>query len=153
MSLRKVASVLVGLGLVIGLMGAGIGASFTDTATATANIHVGTFNIDISSTAPGVVTVDGTSVTYTCPTIQSSAAGSCAFPFTVTSTGSIPATVTVAVTTAPASPFVDLLGSQAPVTLNQGQAHTYAGGVSWPELGNSNLGAATSITYTVSAVQ
>jgi predicted ribosomally synthesized peptide with SipW-like signal peptide len=151
MKLRKIAATLMAAGLMLGLLGSGVGASFTDTATAVANINVGTLNVDISSTATGVVTVDGTSVTYTCPTIQSSAAGSCAFPFTVTSTGSIPANITVAVTSAPAAPFTDLLGSVTPFVLNQGQAHVFAGGVSWPALGNANLGQSTSITYTISA--
>jgi hypothetical protein len=150
MSLRKFASVLVGLGLVVGLMGAGIGASFTDSATATTSIHVGTFNIDISSTAPGVVTVDGTSVTYTCPDIQSSAAGSCAFPFTITNTGSMAANITVSATT-PASPFSDMLGAVTPFSLAGGAHHDFAAGIQWTELGQSNLNQQVQIVYTIGA--
>ena len=151
MSVRKFAGLLMAFGLTVGLLGNGVGAAFTDTANAVANINVGTFNVDISTTDPSAVTVDGTSVTITCPTIQSSAAGQCAFPFTITSTGSIPANVSIAVTTAPAAPFTDLLGAVSPFVLTQGQSHLFNGGISWPELTNAQLGMSTSITYTISA--
>jgi hypothetical protein len=138
-------------GLTVGLIGAGVGANFTDSATAVANISVGTFNVDVSTTVTGCTVVDGTSVTCTLPTIQSSVAGTAAFPFTITSTGSIPANITVAVTTAPAAPFTDALGVVTPFTLTQGQSHLFNGGLSWPELVNAQLGMSTSITYTISA--
>jgi hypothetical protein len=138
-------------GLMVGLIGAGVGANFTDSATAVANISVGTFNVDISTTVPGAVTVDGTSVTITCPTIQSSVAGTCAFPFTITSTGTIPANISIAVTIAPAAPFTDALGAVAPFVLTQGQSHLFNGGLAWPELTNTQLGMSFSITYTISA--
>jgi hypothetical protein len=38
MNLRKIAGVLVAGGLMVGLLGAGVGATFTDSATATANV-------------------------------------------------------------------------------------------------------------------
>ena len=150
MTLRKAAGLLVAAGLMLGLVGAGVSAVFTDSATATTTIHVGTFNIDISSSAPGVVTVDGTSVTYQCPDILSSVAGSCAFPFTITNTGTIPANITVSATTPP-SPFSDMLGAVAPFQLAGGAHHDFAAGIQWTELGQGNLGQAVSITYTINA--
>jgi hypothetical protein len=40
-----------------------------------------------------------------------------------------------------------------PVTLNQGQSHTYAAGLAWAELSNDELGDEVSITYTVTAAE
>ena len=80
MSLRKVASVLVGLGLVIGLMGAGVGASFTDSATATANITSARFASPSARARGGVVSQrEPHRHLHAAPTIQSSAAGRCPF--------------------------------------------------------------------------
>jgi hypothetical protein len=147
MTLRKIASVMVAFGLVLGLFGAGISAQFTDSATAGMNINVGTFNVDISSPQG---TVSGSTVTFTAPTIQSSAPGSAPFAFTVTSTGSIPAVVSVSATSV-AAPFSDILGPVATFTLSQGESHVFNAGLQWAELFNADLGASRSITYTVSA--
>jgi len=171
MSLRKIAGVLVGLGLIVGLMGAGIGATFTDTATATANISVGTFGISLSSTQ-GIVTCpagrlapDGAcTIVYNAPTIQSSAPSSAPFSFTVTENGSMPALIhVVGVVTAsggvtPLATFTDLLGSPADVTLTgvsgaPANAKTYSGGLSWPMLSNNDLGSTHTVTYTITATQ
>jgi hypothetical protein len=156
MSIRKVAGLLVAFGLMVGLISSGVGASFTDSATAVANIHVGTFSIAISSTTPnavvdGVVGGNAKTVTLACPTIQSSAAGTCPLEFTITNTGSIPANITVAITSAPASPFTDILGPVTPFQLAAGAHQDFNGGVSWPTLTNSQLGSSTSITYTITA--
>jgi predicted ribosomally synthesized peptide with SipW-like signal peptide len=156
MSLRKVAGLLIAFGLMVGLIGSGVGASFTDQASAVANIQVGTFAIQITSSTPGAV-VDGTvggytkTVTLTCPTIQSSAAGSCPLQFTITNEGSMPANITVAVSTAPAAPFTDILGPVTPFVLAAGGHQDFAAGLQWPALDNSALGMATSITYTITA--
>ena len=81
MNLRKVAGLLVAGGLMVGLLGAGVGAQFTDSATATANVAVGTFGMSITAVAPAggtaVVSLDGKSVTITCSDVVSSAAGHC----------------------------------------------------------------------------
>ena len=161
MSLRKIAGVLVGLGLVVGMMGAGIGASFVDSASATANIAVGTFGLSITSTTAGAVVVNtGTAgnssvhtVTYDCPTILSSKPGSCPLQLTLTNTGTIPMTVAVAWNTVPV-PF------QAIPMLN---SYSLAGGESKPipqagimwgqQLTDANLGQTISITYTFTATQ
>ena len=149
MTLRKIAAALAALGLVLGLVGAGVSATFQDTASAEMTIHVGTFDIEISSTQGSVV---GDTVTFHAPTIQSSAPGSAPFVFTVTSTGSIPALIHVAVTD-PGTPFTDLLGPLADFTLNQGQSHVFHAGLAWPELGMSDLGDGHAITYTITATQ
>ena len=155
MSLRKVASVLVGLGLVIGLMGAGIGASFTDSATATTNIKVGTFAVNIVApvTTGAVIAGDAKSVTYDCGTILSSVASSCPFSFTVKDVGTIGAnSVTVtAVVAGDGTTFTDILGPVTPFALAAGATHTFNGGLQWSALGMGNLGQSVSVTYTVTA--
>ncbi len=149
--MRKIATLLVALGLTLGLLGAGISATFTDTATGTMTVSVGTFNIDLSSSTPGAV-VSGGNISFTVATLQSSAPGSAPFVFTVTSTGSIPALIHVTATT-PAAPFSDVLGPVADFTLTQGQTHVFNAGLSWPELFNGDLGKSATVTYTVSATQ
>ena len=56
----------------------GVGASFLDQVTGTENIAVGTFACEIIEPSDGDIAVDGTSVTYTAPLIESSASGSAA---------------------------------------------------------------------------
>ena len=154
MSLRKVASVLVGLGLVIGLMGAGVGASFTDQATAAASITVGTLHITVTSTASGCVTT-GNSVACTLPAINASAAGSAAFPFTVNNTGTIDAhiTITSAIVAAPVggTAFTDALAPVTGFALAHGASAPFAGGLSWAELVSGNEAQTITITYTIVA--
>jgi hypothetical protein len=147
----------MGFGLVVGLIGGGVGAAFTDTATAVANINVGTFGMTISAVAPtggtAVVSLDLHTVTISCPTIQSSAAGSCVSAITITSTGSVPLKFGVAVS-AVTSPFTSAQGPLPMVanpTLTQGQTFVFNGGLVWPELGNAQLGQSYSVTYTITA--
>ena len=94
MTLRKTAGLLMAFGLVIGLVGTGIGASFVDQVTATENITVGTFGCEIDldrrRDSPR-----GSSITYDAPEITSSAAGNAPFTFTVTNVGSIPQQLTI----------------------------------------------------------
>jgi hypothetical protein len=149
--MRKIVTTLVALGLTLGLFGAGISATFTDNATADMSVSVGTFNIDLSTSTPGAV-VTGGNISFIVPTLQSSAAGSVPFAFTVTSTGSIPALIHVTATT-PAAPFTDMLGTVADFTLTQGESHVFDAGLSWPELVNDDLGKSATVTYTVSATQ
>jgi hypothetical protein len=155
--MRKIAATLVALGLTLGLLGAGISATFTDSASATMSVHVGTFSMSISAVAPAggsaVVSPDGKSVTVTCSDIQSSAAGSCISAITVTNTGSIPMQVGVAVA-GPAAPFTSALGPIPPVagpTLAQGETYVVNGGLSWPSLTNAQLGLTYTVVYTFSA--
>jgi hypothetical protein len=149
MSLRKIASLVAGSALVVGLLGtSGVGASFLDQATAQMDVQVGTFGCTVDSTTPGaVVSVDLHSVTYSAPEILASAAGSLPFAFTVTSTGDVPVLIHLTQTT-PVAPFTSLLAAPADVTLAAFASTTYAGGLQWPELGMADLGALASITYT-----
>lgn len=148
MSLRKIAGLLAAFGLLVGLLGSGVGAEFFDQVTAQQNIQVGTFECMIVEPSDGTIAPDGKSVTYTAPTIESSAAGSAPFSFTVQNTGSIPDLLSVSTSTVDA-PF-SIIGSPfAPVALASGSSHTYATGVSWGELTNANLGSQGTVTWTV----
>ena len=79
MTLRKTAGLLVAFGLLVGLMQSGVAAQFADSVTGTQSISVGTFSCGITSATSGAIlgNVDGLgyahSVTYTSPTIMSSA--------------------------------------------------------------------------------
>jgi predicted ribosomally synthesized peptide with SipW-like signal peptide len=162
---RKLAGILAGLGLGVGLLGTGVFASFTDSATATDNIAVGTFGITVSSTTPGATVVNTGngqhSVTFTAPAIQSSVAGQTALDFKVADTGSMPATITVASNGGMplfAAPWADLLSnpgaeqlSPSPISGSQINSYDYTGGIQWGALSNSDLGSSHSVTYTVSA--
>ena len=154
--MRRVAAGLAIAGFGLSLLGAGVGAVFTDSGSATENINVGTFGISVSSTTAGAVVVNGGNgvhtVTYSAPTIQSSAAGSAPLNFTVTSTGSASATVNVSCVMSGDPTFTDLFGAQAPVTLaTSGSSHTYTGGISWPVLTNADLGQSATDTCTITA--
>jgi len=151
MSLRKASVLLIVAGLAVGLIGPGISATFTDAVSAEQHINVGTFGCNISHATNGaVISADHKSVAYNAPDIMSSAPGSAPFTFTVSSTGSIPVVLQVTQTT-PAAPFTSILGSPvADVVLNQGGTHDYAAGLQWPELTNTTLGMAVSISYSVS---
>jgi predicted ribosomally synthesized peptide with SipW-like signal peptide len=152
MRTRKIAAWVAAGALALGLTGAGLYASFTDEATATQNVSVGTFNIDVTAEDPAVVDLVAGTVTLDSGTLLSSAAGSRPFAFTVTSTGTIPVSVTVAASALPA-PFSDLLTDVGPVLLSQGQSHVFNGGIAWTELGNPNIGQAVSVTYTITAAE
>jgi hypothetical protein len=149
------AMLLALIGVAVGLIGWGVSATFTDGATASQSIKVGTFGITVSSTTAGAVVVNsGTThtVTLTSPDVLSSAAGTAPLAFKVTSTGTIPANLHVAITTSPAAPFSSILAAPvADVVLSSGQSQDYAAGLSWPELFNPQLGQSYSVAYTVSA--
>lgn len=144
---------MAGLGL--GLIGAGVAATFTDAGTATQNVSVGTFGITVTSTSPNCVSGGSAGAwTVVCnePTILSSAASSDPFSFVVTSTGTVPALIHVTKGAAPAAPFSDLMASNpADVTLNQSQTQSYSGGLAWGTLTNANEGQTASLVYTITA--
>jgi hypothetical protein len=152
MRTRKIAMLLATSGASLALIGAGLGASFSDNGTVTENAEVGTFGIELSTATPGaVVSPDKHTVTFTSPQLLSSAPGQALLQFTVTQVGSIPATIAVTQTTLP-DPFSSLLASPVPeVLLHQGESHVYDAGIAWTELGNANLGQTASITYAVAA--
>ena len=71
MNLRKTAGLLAAAGLVVGLLGSGVGASFFDQDTGTENISVGTFACKIVEPSDGTISGDQKSVTYNAPQITS----------------------------------------------------------------------------------
>lgn len=148
MNLRKLAALLAASGLVVGLIGSGVGAQFYDQVTGNEIINVGTFQCKIIPPSDGTISGDAKSVTYTAPTIMSSAPGSAPFSFTVENTGSIADVLTVSVS-AVSSPFSIIGAPFAPVALAAAGTHTYSTGVSWTALDNSNLGQSGTVTWTV----
>jgi predicted ribosomally synthesized peptide with SipW-like signal peptide len=159
MTLRKAAGLLIAAGLMIGLIGAGVSATFTDSATAVANISVGTFGIQVTSSTANAV-VDSSSgqlggwthsVTLACPTIQSSAAGSCPLEFTVTNKGSMPATIVITAAVSGGDAQFSAIPVTATSPLAASAATDYNGGIQWSALSNGDLGANASVTYTITA--
>lgn len=152
MTSRKIAGLLAAFGLMLGLIGSGVGAVFTDQVTAQENISVGTFECLIVEPSDGTIAAGSKSVTYTAPTIMSSAPGSAPFQFTVKNTGSIPAVLQV--TTSAVSPPFSIIGApiaDAPVAA--GGTHTYNTGIQWTELSSANEGTSGSVTWTINCVE
>jgi hypothetical protein len=149
MSLRKLAGLAAGFALAVGLIGAGVGAVFTDSVAAKQNINVGTFSCVISDGGGGVISDGGHTVTYSDFTIMSSAPGSDPFHFTVKNTGSIADVLTVT-PSGLGDPAFSVIGDPfAPVSLASGDTHLYNTGVQWTVLSNTNLGEKGSVTLTV----
>jgi hypothetical protein len=149
MSIRKVVGLLAGFALAVGLIGAGVGAQFTDQVTAKENINVGSFQCMIVAPSSGTIALDGKSVTYNAPDILSSAPGNAPFSFTVKNTGTMDAVLTVS-TNPLGSPFTAMpLSPVLPLTLAAGASQTFAGGLSWGVLTDANLNQSGTLTYTV----
>ena len=148
MSLRKVAGLLVAFGLMVGLLGSGVGAVFTDQVTAQEQINVGTFACKIVAPSDGTIAPDGKSVSYTAPDILSSAPGSAPFNFTVKATGSIAAKLHISHDPLPV-PFTSIGDPVADVVLDAGTTQLYNVGLAWGTLGAGNIGGSLTITYTV----
>ena len=136
----------------VGLIGGGIGAAFTDRVTAEEHISVGTFECLIVQPSDGIIATDGKSVSYTAPTIMSSAPGSAPFSFTVAATGSIPAVLQVS--TSPVSAPFSIIGAPfADQTVSYPGTYTYNTGVQWTELTSANEGATGTVTWTIDCVE
>jgi len=152
LGLKTAAVMLAAGGLGVGLIGSGVRASFTQTGTATANVAVGTESLSIS--APGG-TVVGNTVTVNCPTIQSSAAGTCPLTVSVKNTGSMPFTLSVVSSDGLSTPWSDMLAVPGPIPAPQVVAPNatavFNGGIAWSVLSNTDLGTAKSLTYTFTA--
>ncbi|MGA8417544.1 MAG: hypothetical protein WB808_13125 [Candidatus Dormiibacterota bacterium] len=153
MNLRKAAVTLAMGGAALTLVGVGVGASFTDSATATENISVGTFGIQLNPVTAGMTVIDSHHIALTIPALQSSAAGSAPMVFTVTNTGTIPATITVtAGAVSGDSNFTAIAGPTAFVVNGSATSANVSVGLSWPVLSNADLGASATVVYTISAV-
>jgi hypothetical protein len=161
MKLPRIVTGLGLFGLAVGLIGTGVGASFTDSATAALNINVGTFSCQVSSTDPHAV-ASGNSVTINLPDITSSASGNdFVTDVTVKNTGSMPQIVHWTEATGGTITWqpVGRMGYGAgtngdplstDLTLTPGASHTYTGGIGfmWAELTNADFGKSASVTYT-----
>ena len=149
MTLRKIATLLLGAGLTFGILGAGISASLQQLAERDREypgrhprLH------HRQRRPPGVIAADGQSVTYDAGKILRSAASSAPFSFVVKATGDVPVNLHLT-QTAPRAPFTSILGSRADVTLAPDATHDDDAGLQWTELGSSDMGELASITYTV----
>ncbi len=140
---RTITTLAVG-GAALALIGAGVASTFTASGTATEKISVGTFGCTLSSTAPNV-NIIGNSISITLPTILSSQAGSESAPFTLTSTGTIPAYATWAISQS-GNPAFTPLPAPAAATLSTPENAT--GGFTWNELQSTDLGTSASVVYT-----
>jgi hypothetical protein len=154
MSLRKIAGLLAAGGLTVGLIGGGVGAVFQDQVTATENINVAPFSCQIVAATPGAasdgIAADGKSLTFTAPTIMSSAPGSAPFTFTVKNTGGINAVLTITESPSLSAPWSYIaLTPSASFPLAAGASQSIAAGVQWAELSQSNAGTSGSATWTV----
>jgi hypothetical protein len=153
MTLRKAAGLLAVTGLMVGLLGSGVGASFVDSVTGTENISVGTFQCIITDSTQGTVSGDNKSVTYNAPEITSSAAGSAPFDFTVKNNGSIPMALSVSVTGPTGSldsDFSDIPATLSETFLDAGESSVVSTGIEWDELEADDLGDSGSMIWTVS---
>ena len=153
MTLRKTAAALAVAGLIVGLIGSGIGASFVSQLTATENIAVGGFACRIIEPSDGTIAGDAKSVTYTAPTINSSAPGSAPFSFTVENNGDIAQLLTVAKTNQSGNlsgKFSDMPASPSPVSVPAGGSVQITTGIQWTELDNDDLGRFGSMVWTIS---
>ncbi len=155
MSLRKIAGLLAASGLMVGVLGTGVGAQFTDGVTAQQNISVGTFGCVITdATDPAGIAAGGKSVTYTAPAIMSSAASSAPFSFTVKNTGSgnayFKVTSSGVLGTHP-EPFsvVAITPANPAGPVGAGLTAAFNTGIAWSELGNPQLGQAYTVNFSV----
>lgn len=152
MNLRKTAGLLAAFGLMVGLIGSGVGAVFTDQVTADEHISIGTFECLIVEPSDGTIAGDAKSVSYTAPTIMSSAPGSAPFQFTVEATGSIPVVLQVSVTPVNA-PFSIIGEPFADQSVTYPGTHTYNTGIQWAELSSVNEGTSGTVTWTINCVE
>lgn len=157
MSLRKIAGLLAAFGITLGLIGSGVGASFIDQVTGTESIAVGSFACRITdATAGSTIAGDQKSVSYTAPTINSSAAGSAPFSFTVQNTGTIDQVLTTSMTNQGGNlggHFSPIPATPSPVALAAGASQAISTGIQWTTLDSGDLGRAGSMTWTASCAE
>ena len=155
---RTILALAVG-GAALGLIGAGVGASFTSGSSATENIHVGTLQVVINSVKapslpPGcsaVISTDGSSLTVTCPTLNSSAAGTASFSFELKNTGTMDASSVAIVVSNPGVANFSATPAPPSFPLAVGALHSVGAGLTWTTLDNNDMGANVSVTYTITA--
>jgi hypothetical protein len=152
MSLRKIAGVLAIAGLLVGLVGNGVAASFVDQVFGQENINVGSFSCIIVNPSQGTIAGNQKSVTYNAPPITSSAASNAPFQFTVKNNGSIDQVLSISVSDSGtlSGKFSDMpLSPASPVMLPAGSQQTFDTGIQWTTLDNSDLGSSGWFKWTV----
>jgi hypothetical protein len=150
-TLRKTAALLAAFGIMVGLIGSGVGAQFTDQVIAQENINVGSFGCQFTNANGDLL---GKSITYNAPDIMSSAPSSAPFTMMVKNTGSIPAWFHVTdggVLGTNNGPFSGIpVGPINPVgPIAGGGVATFNAGLQWSELSSDQLTQSYSIIYTV----
>ena len=150
---RKIAALLATAGLALSMVGVGLSATFSDSGVVSQSVSVGTFAIELDSTASNaVVSTDKKSITFAAPAITHSGASSAPMPFTVKNVGSIGLAVTISADLTGASPrFSAVALNGAENFIAPGASLDFVGGLSWTELTNDDLGRAVTVTYTISA--
>jgi hypothetical protein len=151
-NLRKIAGALAVAGLLVGLVGNGVAASFVDQVFGQENINVGTFACIIVNPSDGTIAGDQKSVTYNAPAITSSAASNAPFEFTVKNTGSIDQLLSISVSDSGtlSVKFSDMpLAPASPVVLPAGSQQTFDTGIQWTTLDNTDLGSSGWFKWTV----
>ncbi len=163
---NKLVGVLACMGVGLGLMGAGVYASYSDSATASQSIDVsGQFACALSSTDHNwVISPDGHTATLDWGTLNSSSNQPGASPLysdlTIANTGSIPEVVKWTVTHGGTIDFQptgrmgytagspDMTGAGNNVQLAPGASQNYTNlGFQWAELTNADLGKSASVSY------
>jgi len=149
-SIRKIAGLAAGFALAVGLIGNGVSAQWSNQVTAQENIHVGSFGCAIVNWTGGSDPTGLQSVTFNAPAVDSSAAGTAPFSFTVKNTGTVAQVLTVSsLMTGLPTPFSDSLGAASPVFLAGNATQVYYGGLSWSDLTDFPGGYTGNIKYTV----
>lgn len=181
MRTRKWAASLAVTALALGLIGAGVAATFTDAATATQQIGVGYMSIELRSSTPGAtLSADGKSLT--CPTVtvvksmsSTPGSGQLGCNIQIISTGAItPGRVNLSATTvgnidlskfwidhSPWAPNWNTGGSGGLFGLPLNGGIDFATSfpaqadefVSWANLTQVDMGTSATVTYTIEAVE
>ena len=152
MNIRKVAAALAVSGILVGLVGNGVAASFIDQVFGQENISVGSFSCIVVNPSQGTIAGDQKSVTYNAPPILSSAASNAPFQFSVENTGSIDQLLTISVTDSGtlSGKFSDMpLSPASPVILAAGATQTFDTGIQWTAFDNTDHGDTGGFKWTV----
>lgn len=168
MTIKKAAAVIAAAGLSLGLVGLGVGASYSDSATVSQGVSVGagSFGCQLSSTDPNmVISNGGHTATLNWPDINNSAAGSDYSNITVKNTGSIALVTHWTEATSgtiafqPAGRMGYTVGGGAnllstDIGLAAGTSHSYDNvGFQWAQLTNADEGQSASVAYTVACAE
>jgi hypothetical protein len=163
MGLRKLAGLIAGASLAIGLIGAGVGATFTSASSANENITVGDMSIQAALNGPG----PNVQTPVACTVHVVTASGSYVCTLKVTKSGDIvPSDLKVAVTIGAGGVNEpgkwSVSDGSASGTLAQTLLWDYPSPsfafhktftVTWTDLGNTSMDNSVTLVYTVTAYE